>query len=151
MNLKALVGSGDKIALFTAPFVVAGVALNIAYPRAFEVGGPPAALAVISAVALAAGVTVWAWSAVLIVTKVPRKELITEGPYSLVRHPLYTGVALLVLPWAGFLCDTWLGAVIGVVMYAGTRIFARAEEAELSATFGVDWDRYRAAVRLTWL
>jgi hypothetical protein len=40
--------------------VVAGVALNIAYPRAFEVGGPPAALAVISAVALAAGVTVWA-------------------------------------------------------------------------------------------
>lgn len=62
MNLKALVGSGDKIALFTAPFVVAGVALNIAYPRAFEVGGPPAALAVISAVALAAGVTVWAWS-----------------------------------------------------------------------------------------
>jgi hypothetical protein len=49
----------------------------------------------------AAGVTVWAWSAMLIVTKVPRKELITEGPYSLVRHPLYTGVALLVLPWAG--------------------------------------------------
>lgn len=113
MNLKALVGSGDKIALFTAPVVVAGVALNIAYPRAFEVGGPPAALAVISAVALAAGVTVWAWSAVLIVTKV--------------------------------------AAVIGVVMYAGTRIFARAEEAELSATFGADWDRYRAAVRVAWL
>jgi protein-S-isoprenylcysteine O-methyltransferase Ste14 len=59
-------------------------------------------------------------------------------------------VALLVPPWAGFLCDTWLGAVIGAVRYAGTRIFARAEEAELSATFGVDWDRYRAAVRLTW-
>jgi protein-S-isoprenylcysteine O-methyltransferase Ste14 len=151
MNVKALVGSGDKIALFTAPFLAVGVALNIAYPGAFGVGGPPPVLAVTSAVVLAAGITVWAWSVVLIVTKVPRKELITEGPYSLVRHPLYTGVALLVLPWAGFLCDSWLGAVIGIVMYAGTRIFARAEEAELSATFGVDWDRYVAAVRFPWL
>jgi protein-S-isoprenylcysteine O-methyltransferase Ste14 len=148
VNLKALVGSGDKIALFTAPFLAVGVALNIAYPDAFGVGGPPPVLAVISAVVLAAGITVWAWSAVLIVTKVPRKELITEGPYSLVRHPLYTGVALLVLPWAGFLCDSWLGAVIGLVMYVGTRIFARAEEAELSAFFGADWDRYVAAVRV---
>ena len=84
MNLKALVGSGDKIALFTAPFAAAGV-------------------------------------------------------------------ALLVLPWAGFLCDTWLGAVIGVVMYAGTRIFARAEEAKLAATFGVDWDRDSQSVKLPWL
>lgn len=151
MNLKALVGSGDKIALFTAPFAAAGVALNIAYPDVFGVGGPPPALAVISAFVLAAGVTVWAWSAAAIVTKVPRKELITEGPYSLVRHPLYTGVALLVLPWAGFLCDTWLGALIGVVMYAGSRIFARAEEAQLAATFGADWDRYRKSVKVPWL
>jgi hypothetical protein len=64
---------------------------------------------------------------------------------------LAVGVALLVLPWVGFLCDTWLGAVIGLVMYVGTRIFARAEEAELSAFFGADWDRYRAAVRVPWL
>jgi protein-S-isoprenylcysteine O-methyltransferase Ste14 len=151
MNLRALVGSGDRIALFTAPFAVAGVALNVAYPAAFGVGGPPPALAVISAVVLAAGVTVWAWSVALIVTKVPRKELITEGPYALVRHPLYTGVALLVLPWAGFLCDTWLGALIGAVMYAGSRIFARAEEAEMSATFGADWDRYCKSVAVPWL
>ncbi len=151
MNLKALVGSGDKIALFTAPFVVAGVALNIAYPAAFEVGGPPPALAVVSAVNLAAGVTVWAWSVLAIVSKVPRKELITEGPYALIRHPLYAGVALLVLPWAGFLCDTWLGAAIGLVVYVGSRLFAPAEEAELSATFGADWDRYKKAVKWPWL
>jgi protein-S-isoprenylcysteine O-methyltransferase Ste14 len=46
--------------------------------------------------------------------KVPRRELITNGPYAIVKHPLYTGVALLVLPWIGFISNTWLGAVIGV-------------------------------------
>jgi Isoprenylcysteine carboxyl methyltransferase (ICMT) family. len=44
------------------------------------------------------GVTIWIWSVVLILTKVPRGELITSGPYALVKHPIYTGVALLVLP-----------------------------------------------------
>ena len=63
MNLKALIGSGDKFALFTAPFLAAGGALNIAYPGAFGVGGPPPVLKVISTVVLAADITVWAWSA----------------------------------------------------------------------------------------
>jgi protein-S-isoprenylcysteine O-methyltransferase Ste14 len=51
---------------------------------------------------LLSGVTIWIWSAVLILTKVPQKKLITYGPYAFVKHPLYTGVAFLVLPWVGF-------------------------------------------------
>lgn len=35
------------------------------------------------------------------------------------KHPLYTAVALLVLPWLGFLLNTWLGALVGVVPYNG--------------------------------
>jgi protein-S-isoprenylcysteine O-methyltransferase Ste14 len=68
-----------------------------------------------------------------------------------VKHPLYTAVALLVLPWIGFLADTWLGAVLGVVMYIGSRIFAPAEEASLSRMFGARWERYRTTVKLAWL
>ncbi len=29
----------------------------------------------------------------------------------------YTGVALLVLPWLGFLSNTWLGAAIEIIRY----------------------------------
>jgi protein-S-isoprenylcysteine O-methyltransferase Ste14 len=68
---------------------------------------------VVSVVVLIAGVTIWIWSVALMLTKVPRGELITSGLYSLMKHPLYTGVALLVLPWIGFLLDTWVGALIG--------------------------------------
>ena len=87
----------------------------------------------------------------MILRKVPRGGLITNGPYSIVKHPLYTGVALLVLPWIGFLINTWLGAAIGIILYIGSRIFAPAEEAELSKTFGVTGDEYSKAVKIPWL
>ena len=102
-SLKTLVGSGDRIGLFTLPFLVVGLVLNVAYPSLFDVGGPPAALGVLSAAVLAVGVVIWVWSIMLIATRVPRGELITSGPYALVKHPLYTAVAVLVLPWLGFL------------------------------------------------
>jgi protein-S-isoprenylcysteine O-methyltransferase Ste14 len=150
-NISVLVGSGDKIGAFTLPFVIVGVILNVLYPALFSVGGPSAALRIVSVVILAAGVTVWAWSVYLILTKVPRGELITNGPYALVKHPLYTGVALLVLPWVGFLLNTWLGAAIGVVLYIGSRMFAPAEEAALAKEFGPAWEEYRGTVKMPWL
>jgi protein-S-isoprenylcysteine O-methyltransferase Ste14 len=151
MDLKRLVGSGDRIGLFTLPFVIVGLVLNIIYPALFDVGGPPLALQLISIVVLIAGIVIWIWSVILILTKVPRGELITSGPYFLVKHPLYTAVALLVLPWVGFLLNTWLGALIGIVLYIGSRIFAPREEASLSKTFGAKWDEYARTVRMPWL
>jgi protein-S-isoprenylcysteine O-methyltransferase Ste14 len=151
MNVKVLVGSGDKIALFTLPFLIFGLILNVAYPSLFDVGGPSSVLRVVSVVVLIPGVAIWLWSIFLIMTKVPKGELITSGPYSLMKHPIYTSVALLVLPWIGFLLNTWLGALIGVVLYIGSRIFARTEEAELSKTFGASWDEYSNTVKIPWL
>ena len=40
MNLKALVGSGDKIGLVVLPFLIIGLILNAAFPSAFEVAVP---------------------------------------------------------------------------------------------------------------
>jgi protein-S-isoprenylcysteine O-methyltransferase Ste14 len=151
MNLKVLVGSGDKIGIFTLPFLIVGVILNILFPSFFSVGGPSNVLKVISFIILIPGVTIWMWSAVLILIKVPRKELIISGPYSLVKHPLYTGVALLVLPWIGFLSNTWLGILIGIVLYIGSRIFSPEEEKILSKTFGSAWDEYCSKVKIPWL
>ncbi|MGH8835091.1 MAG: methyltransferase family protein [Actinomycetes bacterium] len=151
VTLKTLVGSGDRIGLFTLPFLVVGLILNVAYPSLFDVGGPPTALRVVSVAVLAAGVVIWAWSVWLIVTRVPRGELITRGPYALVKHPLYTAVALLVFPWLGFLFNTWLGALVGVVMYSWSRMFAPAEEAALATSFGAAWTEYSKAVKIPWL
>lgn len=150
-TIKTLVGSGDRIALVLLPFLAVGLVANLLAPAAFTVGGPAPALAVAAIVVLVPGVVLWLWSAALIVIRVPRGELITSGPFALVRHPLYTSVALLVLPALGVLLDSWLGALLGVVLYLASRRHAPAEERTLARTFGRAWDDYRAHVLLPWL
>jgi protein-S-isoprenylcysteine O-methyltransferase Ste14 len=151
MKLKALVGSGDRIMLFTLPFLIVGLVLNILFPSPFSVGGPSMALRVISIVVLIPGVTIWIWSVILLLTRIPKGGLITYGPYTLVKHPLYTGVAFLVLPWLGFLFNTWLGVVIGIVLYVASRLFSPEEERTLSEAFGSTWDDYCHKVAIPWL
>ena len=58
MDLRTLVGSGDKIALFTLPFLIVGVILYAVHPSLFDVGGPPSVLRAISVVVLIVGVTI---------------------------------------------------------------------------------------------
>lgn len=151
MKLKVLVGSGRKIGLLVLPFLVVGVVLNILFPSVFSVGGPPLWLAVASTIVLVPGIVIWIWSVALILLKVPKKELITTGPYALMKHPLYVGVALLVLPWAGFLLNTWLGVLIGIVIYIGSRLYSPEEEKILSKIFGSAWDEYSKKVFLPWI
>jgi len=151
MKLKELVGSGDKIVLFTLPFLVVGLVLNNLYPEWFRVGGPPLALQVISIIFLIPGIIIWIWSVYLILTHTPKKKLITNGPFALVKHPIYTGVALLVIPWISLLCNSWVGIVIGGAMYIGNRIFAREEEKLLAKTFGDSWEAYKKKVKIPWL
>jgi protein-S-isoprenylcysteine O-methyltransferase Ste14 len=151
MKLQNLVGSGDKIGLFISPFLIVGLILNIIFPSFFGVGGPPAVLAIISIIVLIPGITNWIWTVVLILTKIPRNELITTGPYAIVKHPLYTGVAFLVLPWIGFLFNSWLGVFIGVILYIGSKMFSGDEEKKLAETFGKSWDEYFQKVKIPWL
>ena len=144
-------GSGDKIGLFLLPFVLVGILADVVAPSVFGVGGPSDLLRAISILVLIPGVTIWIWSVVLILVKVPRGELITTGPFALVKHPIYTAVPLLVLPWFGFLLNSWLGAALGIVMYIAARRYAPAEEGALAETFGSEWDDYCATVKIPWV
>ena len=151
MKLKILVGSGRQIGLFTLPFLVAGLILNLFFPDLFTVGGPSTFLTWVSIIMLIPGILAWFWSVYLILTKIPRNELITNGPYSIMKHPLYTSVALLVIPWVGLLCNTWLGILIGTVVYIGSRIYSQEEERILAKIFEADWGNYCGKVLIKWL
>jgi protein-S-isoprenylcysteine O-methyltransferase Ste14 len=151
MNLKVLVGSGRKIGLLTLPFLLIGLILNFMNPTLFSVGGPPIVLTVISVLMLIPGVIIWIWCVVLILMKVPQRKLITTGPYAFVKHPLYTNASFLVLPWIGFLLNSWLGVLIAIIEYIGSRIFSPEEERILSKIFGVEWDEYCRKIIIPWL
>jgi len=151
MKLKVLIGNGRKIGLFTLPFLIAGFSLNIIFPEFFIVNDTSGKLFWISLLFLLIGIINWIWTVVLILTKIPRKQLITTGPYAIVKHPLYVGVAWLVLPWAGLMLNTWLGIFLGIVVYIGSRIFSPEEEKLLSGIFGNEWEVYSKKVLLPWI
>ena len=57
----------------------------------------------------------------------------------------------IVIPWIGFLFNSWVGVVIGVALYAGSRLFAPEEEKALFRMFGDEWEAYRKKVWVPWL
>jgi protein-S-isoprenylcysteine O-methyltransferase Ste14 len=150
MKLKALVGSGVKVMGLTLPFLLVGVAANIIWPAVFRLGFGSGGI-IAAAALLAVGVPLWLAAVVQVLVLVPRKRLITNGPFALMLHPIYTAVALLVMPGVGLLVDSWVGFAIGAVLYASTRIFAPAEERLLEKYFPVEYPAYRAKVLLPWL
>lgn len=75
-------------------------------------------------------------------------DLVTTGPYRLVRHPIYLGLALLAMGEA-LAFGSWVAVMIvlfGVVPTFAWR--ALAEEKLLSRTFGERYEIYRQRTKL---
>ena len=150
MKLKTLVGTGHRVMGLFLPFAVLGIVLNVVFPSWFAMGLGTAGV-VTGIVLLIVGVPIWLVSVAQILIYVPRGKLITTGPFAIMLHPLYTSVALLVIPGVGFLLDTWLGPALGVVLYVSSRIFSPGEERILEKIFSEDYPVYRKRVFFPWL
>jgi protein-S-isoprenylcysteine O-methyltransferase Ste14 len=73
-------------------------------------------------------------------------KLVTEGPYNVVRNPIYTGMFGMLLA-SGLAVSHWLGLSIAIVVFAiGTLIRVRSEEKLLREAFGVEFDEYARKV-----
>jgi len=73
-------------------------------------------------------------------------KLVTEGPYNVVRNPIYTGMFGMLLA-TGFAVSHWLGLSIAIVIFAiGTFIRVRSEEKLLREAFGGEFDEYARKV-----
>ena len=71
-------------------------------------------------------------------------ELVTKGPYRLIRHPLYAGALLLLISISLVLADSViLGyALVGVLAFR--LLVIPAEEKHLLETFGEDYECYQS-------
>ena len=73
-------------------------------------------------------------------------KLATHGPYSLVRHPIYTGMLGMLLS-TGLAMSYWPALVISIgVFFIGTIIRMRIEEGLLREMFGIEFDDYARRV-----
>ena len=76
----------------------------------------------------------------------PDHELVTSGPYRVVRHPIYSsmlcillGTGIIVTPW-------WLLSLSLLVFLAGTEIRVRIEDRLLSSRFGDRFADYQRRI-----
>ena len=73
-------------------------------------------------------------------------KLVTRGPYSIVRNPIYTGMFGMLLA-TGFAVSHWIGLGLAIVVFAiGTFIRVRSEERLLREMFGTEFDEYARQV-----
>ena len=116
-------------------------------------GSAPPWRAGLGLVLLALGLAFAVWARVHIgrnwgtpMTQKDEPELVTSGPYHLVRHPIYSGILLAGLGTALALHWTWLipVALAGVYfVYAAT-----VEEQNLTRQFPVDYPAYRRSTKM---
>jgi protein-S-isoprenylcysteine O-methyltransferase Ste14 len=110
---------------------------------------PPAASEAVVACGLA--LAIWAritigsnWSGTVDLKK--GHSLVTHGPYSLVRHPIYTAVLLMLLGTA--MSDAAPGAFLGMVPASLSMLIKMGREEELMARrFPGEYGRYRKRVK----
>jgi protein-S-isoprenylcysteine O-methyltransferase Ste14 len=85
----------------------------------------------------------WAYAARL----VEGHRLVTEGPYRIVRHPIYTAMFGMLLATC-FAFGHWLGWIVGgTVFVAGTLIRIRSEEKLLREAFGAEYEDFARRVK----
>jgi protein-S-isoprenylcysteine O-methyltransferase Ste14 len=73
-------------------------------------------------------------------------NLITTGPYALVRHPIYTALLNMTIA-TGLAQSNWLALVSAILIYlTGTMIRIKSEERLLRETFGAEYEEFARRV-----
>ena len=73
-------------------------------------------------------------------------ELVTSGPYALVRHPIYTGIMLAMIGAAVTLSFLWL--ILFTLYFAYFIVSARTEEKMMLAQFPDTYPAYRRRTKM---
>lgn len=145
--------ASPKVLLVRTLFLFAIVFIMVAAGKARALFQPRELYPAVGSALTVAGIACAIWARVNLgsnwgmpMTQKEDRELVTSGPYALVRHPIYTGVIIALLGSAGVSGGLWL-----IVSLAGVIYFilaAREEEAMLLKEFPDVYPAYRAR---TWM
>jgi protein-S-isoprenylcysteine O-methyltransferase Ste14 len=131
--------------------IIGFLTFRIFRPNSLAVHSP--ILQVVGVISVLSGLGVAVWARVCLgrnwgmpMTQKDEPELVTSGPYQLVRHPIYSGILLAVLGTALCINIYWL-LVLGLIgiyfVYS-----ARVEEGLLASSFPTTYPSYTAKTKM---
>jgi protein-S-isoprenylcysteine O-methyltransferase Ste14 len=110
-------------------------------------------LGALGAIVFAGGITLAIWARIHLgrnwgmpMTQKAEPELVTSGPYRLVRHPIYSGLIAALLGTA--LVTNLIGLIVVVVLGGYFYYSASVEEKNLIATFPTAYPAYRSNTKM---
>jgi protein-S-isoprenylcysteine O-methyltransferase Ste14 len=102
-------------------------------------------------VLIAAGIGLRAWSIATLgrffqywIKIQPGHRVVTGGPYRYVRHPSYTGIALVLTGLALACDDVWSLVAVAVLGGAGLAVRIHVEERQLTESLGSEYEQFAA-------
>lgn len=117
------------------------------YSFTFSKNTPTVILAYILIV-IGAVFLLWVFSIFIIIAKtLITKELITSGPYKIVRHPMYTAIYI-ILVGVGLLLSSYTWFIILVFFIPFWYLVARAEEWQMTSLYGGKYLAYKKKTRM---
>lgn len=74
------------------------------------------------------------------------KSLVTEGAFSVVRHPIYAAWILLIFPGIALSSCSWPMLIIPLIAYIGFKTLIHKEDRDLENRFSKQYLEYRSKV-----
>jgi protein-S-isoprenylcysteine O-methyltransferase Ste14 len=141
----------DASAIVLVPSLVAAVIATQLLGRRGGLPWPggPVWPVVAGLVLIVAGIGLRAWSIAALgrlfqyqIQIQPGHQVVTGGPYRYVRHPSYTGIALVLTGIALASGDVWSLVAVAALGGVGLLVRIRAEERQLSQALGGEYERF---------
>jgi protein-S-isoprenylcysteine O-methyltransferase Ste14 len=139
-------GIGPQTFVPSLAYTIAAWAVTKQWPEVFRIGSAHGLLGTIGAVLVAMGLLLWLTGVITVMRAYKRDQLVTSGPFALVRHPVYAGWITGVFPGLALLYQSWPMLLSPFVAYAIFKSRVHVEDEYLERRFGQPYLDYRARV-----
>ncbi len=140
-------GVGPRLIVLSLPYVALAAILHFCFPAVFLVSRTfHPAFPIAGSVLIAGGIVLWASGGRVIHRAFNEGRLLTSGPYAIVRHPIYSGFIVFIVPGIALWLRSWLLLTVPVVAAILFVVLIRDEERYLEQKFGQAYKDYRSRV-----
>lgn len=140
-------GIGPRLALLCLPYIILSLVVMQRYPEFSNLVFLDVLWAkALGLILLGVGALFWAFSALFFLKYFKSGRLITEGPFSLCRNPIYSSIILFIVPSLALIFHSWLVLSISIVLYIGFKISIHGETRILARSFGEEYEQYTRSV-----